>query len=89
MKKISVKTKNRKLYRIHLKRDPEGGYVVTVPALRGCVTWGKNQAEALDMAREAIQGFLEALSKEGAKLPEDRSISRIHESLVQVRIPSA
>lgn len=87
MKKTSIKAGDKKIYRIHLKRDAEGGYVVTVPALRGCVTWGKNQTEALDMAREAITGFLEALAKEGAKLPEDSRISRVHESLVQVYAP--
>jgi len=29
-------------YRILLKKEPEGGYTVTVPSLAGCVTYGKN-----------------------------------------------
>lgn len=28
-------------YRIHLEPELEGGYTVTVPALPGCITWGK------------------------------------------------
>jgi len=27
-------------YRILLRREPEGGYTVTVPTLPGCVTFG-------------------------------------------------
>ncbi|MEK7583553.1 MAG: type II toxin-antitoxin system HicB family antitoxin [Patescibacteria group bacterium] len=75
-----------RIYKINLKKDPEGGYVVTVPALPGCVTWGKNQKQALEMAEEAIEGFLEALAKADRKLPTDRRAARLHESLVHVRI---
>ena len=28
-------------YRILLRREPEGGYTVTVPMLPGCVTYGE------------------------------------------------
>jgi len=36
-------------------------YVVTVPALPGCVTQGKNREEALECIQEAITGHIEAL----------------------------
>ncbi len=47
-----------------------GGYTVTVPALPGCVTEGDTVQEALDNAREAIVGYLEALKIQGQPLPE-------------------
>ncbi len=46
-------------YRIHLRREPEGGYTVTVPTLPGCLTFGETIEEAITMAREAIELYLE------------------------------
>ena len=57
-------------YRIHLEPESEdGGYTVTVPALPGCVTWGRDVEHALAMAREAIEGHLEVLAKHGRPIP--------------------
>ena len=50
--------------------EDEGGYTVTVPALPGCITEGDTVEEALENAREAITGFLEALRNQGKQLPE-------------------
>lgn len=50
---------------IHFEPEPEGGYTVTVPALPGCVTWGRDHTDAVEKARDCIQGFPEALTKEG------------------------
>jgi antitoxin HicB len=44
---------NTLTYRIHLTPEPEGGYTVTVPALQGCVTWGRDYEHAVQMAHEA------------------------------------
>lgn len=46
-------------YRILLRREPEGGYTVTVPTFPGCVTLGEIIEEAIAMAREAIELYLE------------------------------
>lgn len=48
-------------YRILLKKEPEGGYTVTAPSLPGCVTYGDTIEEAVEMAREAIELYLESL----------------------------
>jgi antitoxin HicB len=48
-------------YKILLREEPEGGYTVTVPVLPGCVTFGKTLNEAIDMAREAIEIYIENL----------------------------
>jgi predicted RNase H-like HicB family nuclease len=60
-------------YTIILHPDPEeGGYTVTVPALEGCVTQGETIEEAIAMARDAIQLFVETLQAEGLPVPEER-----------------
>ena len=53
----------------------EGGYVVTCPALPGLVTEGDTLEQARHMAREAIQGYLESLRKDGQPIPTDKPIA--------------
>ena len=59
-------------YTIFLQPDEEeGGYTVTVPALPGCVTQGETLEEAIAMAKDAIQGYIESLLKDGEPIPEE------------------
>ena len=58
-------------YKIHLHKDEEGGYTVTVPALPGCITYGENVDEAIEMAREAIELYIEELQDRGEIIPDD------------------
>jgi len=51
----------------------EGGYTVFVPALRGCVTYGKTIEEAAVMAKEAIESYLGSLAKDSEEPPPDVS----------------
>lgn len=77
-------------YKIHLEPEPEGGYTVTVPSLRGCVTWGRDRSHALAMAQEAIEGFLEALAKACDPIPEpDLSATAPLDTAVEVKTPAA
>jgi len=46
-------------YTIILERESDGGFVVTVPALPGCVTQGDTRDEAIENAREAIEVYIE------------------------------
>jgi predicted RNase H-like HicB family nuclease len=62
-------------YTVHLEPDEDGGYVVTVPALPGCVTQGETYEEALLMAEECIRGFLEALAKAGQPIPRQDELA--------------
>lgn len=50
---------------------PEKGYTVIVPALPGCITYGRTREEALVRAKEAIEGFIEGLQKAGEPVPEE------------------
>ena len=61
----------RLTYRILLRREPEGGYTVTVPSLPGCVTYGADINEAHEMAKEAITAYLESMAKHGDVIIDD------------------
>jgi predicted RNase H-like HicB family nuclease len=58
-------------YRILLRKEPEGGYTVTVPSLPGCVTFGSSLEEAVANAREAIELYVESLKAHGEEVPTD------------------
>ena len=62
--------KGRRSFTIRLERAEEGGFVVTVPELPGCVTEGDTLAEALEMAEDAISGWLCVAAKHGDPIPE-------------------
>lgn len=76
------------MYRIHLDPEPEGGYTVTVPALPGCITWGENYEDALQMAQECIEGFLEALVKAGKPIPPEEPAPVPVDAFIRVQTPS-
>ncbi len=58
-------------YRLLLHKEPEGQYTVTVPALPGCITFGENVDHAIEMAKEAIELYIEELQERGESIPDD------------------
>ena len=59
-------------YTAVLIREEDGGYSVSVPALRGCHTQGDTLAEALLMAEDAARLYLEVLKEDGKPVPPDK-----------------
>ena len=59
-----------------LEPAEEGGFVVKVPALEGCVTQGETEDEALANAREAILCYLEGLEKVNRARLEPNAVKR-------------
>ena len=72
-------------YNLIFYPEPEGGYTVTVPALPGCVTFGKTLVEAKRMAQDAIKGYLASVRKHGEKSPYSDNESFI--SSIDLRMP--
>ena len=58
-------------YKILLHMEPEGGFTVTVPALPGCITYGENLTEAIQMAKEAIELYIEVLQEDDEIVVDD------------------
>ena len=46
-------------FKVVLEEAEEGGYVVYVPSLPGCVSQGETRDEALDNIKEAIEVYLD------------------------------
>lgn len=61
-------------YKILLRPEPEGGYTVTVPSLPGCITFGDTMNEAIQMAREAIELYIESLVVRNEEIPNEDGI---------------
>jgi predicted RNase H-like HicB family nuclease len=58
-------------YRVLFRKEPEGGYTVTVPSLPGCVTYGDSIDNAVNMVKEAIELYVEDLKERGEEVPTD------------------
>ncbi len=46
-------------FKVVLEEAEEGGYVVYVPALPGCVSQGETKEEAIENVKEAIEIYLD------------------------------
>jgi len=56
-------------FEVFIELAEEGGYVVTCPALPGCVSEGETRDEALANIKDAITGYLAGLKKHGVPPP--------------------
>ena len=71
------------MFRIILRPEPEGGYTVFVPSLRGCITYGETVEEAHAMAKEAIELYLEVMRERNEEIVDD---SQTLEEKIQVAV---
>ncbi len=53
-----------------LQSEPEGGYTVTVPSLPGCISYGESFEQAMEMIKDATEGWLSVAREEGIPIPE-------------------
>jgi len=63
--------KARYHFNIMFRPEPEGGFTALVPALPGCVTYGRTLVEARKMVKDAISGYVESLRKHKEPIPTD------------------
>jgi predicted RNase H-like HicB family nuclease len=68
-------------YSIILTPEDEGGFSVDVPALSGCHTCGETREEALAMAREAIQLYIDSLLDKKMSIPPSDKFMPIVETV--------
>ncbi len=58
-------------YTVILERESDGGHVVSVPALPGCVSQGDTREQALANIREAIELYIEDCRDAGDPVPTE------------------
>lgn len=58
-------------YNLIFRPEPDEGFTVIVPALPGCITYGKDLKEAKKMAEDAISGYIESLKRHNEFIPYD------------------
>jgi predicted RNase H-like HicB family nuclease len=58
-------------YTVVLEQEPDGGYVVSVPALPWCISQGVTRSEALANIREAIELYIEDCRAAGDPVPTE------------------
>jgi antitoxin HicB len=69
-------------YTVFFEANENGRYTVTVPALPGLVTEGKNLEDARRMAKDAIRCYIEGLKKAKESIPVERETAQLKLSVV-------
>ena len=64
-----------KIYDIVMEPGEDGWFVVTVPALPGCITQGKTVEETEINAKEAIEAYIESLIKRRTVIPDQQWVA--------------
>ncbi|HWE03981.1 MAG TPA: type II toxin-antitoxin system HicB family antitoxin [Tepidisphaeraceae bacterium] len=65
---------------IAIHKDPDSDYGVTVPDLPGCFSAGSTVDEAMLMAREAIELYIEVLVDDGRAVPTPSDIESLRKN---------
>jgi antitoxin HicB len=63
------------------ERNELGGYTVTVPALPGLITEGKDLNDSRKMAEDAIRCYIEGLRKAKEKVPKEQELAQMQLSV--------
>ena len=64
-------------YTVILVPEEEGGYSVEVPALPGCYTQGQTKEQAISMAKEAIELYLESCQAHDESIPRESGVESL------------
>ena len=70
-------TKDSYLYPAIFKYG-EDGITITFPDLPGCISCGKNDEEALYMARDVLGGWMYQIERAKEKIPKSSSLNMIN-----------
>lgn len=56
-------------YRIIIEQDEDGVFSAVVPSMPGCISQGSTRSEALVNIKEAMEGYIESLTKHNEPIP--------------------
>jgi len=75
--------KRTRRFTIRFEQAEEGGFVVSIPEMPGCVTQAETFQEGLAMVKDALEGLLAVAIEEGDPIPEQ------FRELVEELVPSS
>ena len=75
-------------YTVIIEPAAEGGFWAYVPALPGCFTQGETLDETVEMAQEAVEGFMEVLAEKGEEIPVENHHPRRLTLDIEVKAPT-
>ena len=76
-------------YRMEVVEDTaEGGYVVSYPDLKGCITCADTIEAAIANAKDAKQAWLEAAADTGCEIPEPDDLEKYY-GQYKLRLPKS
>jgi len=74
-------------YKIEIIEDEaEGGYVLSIPELKGCLTCAENLEKGMEMIRDAKRQWLIAALESGYEIPEPSALED-YSGQFKLRIP--
>ena len=74
-------------YKIEVIEDEtEGGYVLSIPELRGCLTCAENLEKGIEMIKDAKRQWLIAAIESGYEIPEPSALED-YSGQFKLRIP--
>ncbi|MDI6880064.1 MAG: type II toxin-antitoxin system HicB family antitoxin [Desulfitobacteriaceae bacterium] len=77
-------------YKYSIYPAQEGGYVIEIPDLPGCISQGETVEEAVSMIEDAKRGWLEVALEQGAEIPEPTAmVSADYSGKFNVRVPKS
>lgn len=83
--RLARRTGARRTFKVVMEWDPDDELWVTyVPTLGQLSTYGSTRDEALEMTREAVLGYLEAVEKEGLPMPPADRVDEVVDLEVEV-----
>jgi len=59
-------------YTVHIEPGHDQGYIAYFPALPGCQTQGDTIEEVIEMAKDALSGYVATLLEDGEPIPVER-----------------
>lgn len=75
-------------YTVVIEPTENGEFWAYVPALPGCFTQGKTLEEVVRLAQEAVEGFVEMLTRLGKPIPVEKAHPRRSTFSIAVKSPA-
>jgi len=76
-------------YKVVLYPADEGGYVVEIPELPGCISQAETLEEVMKMIEDAKISWLESALEDGIKIPEPTKRKEEYSGKINIRIPKS